>query len=308
MEEVFPADPEAQMTIEEQLGLGMTTDNRYDNAAMWIGEKRSGKSTLAWVQEKLAGSAACVSLSFHDWTRTENSHEHLIGRKVGIFSDVRLKPGKWYGQNYDAGGLDYDSKQLLLKITGRDKLSVKRKWIGPWEGLLFIKLIITSNEILNLQDSVLISRFIYLYFSQSFYGREDVTLRDKLEGELPGIANRCLAAYRRLLSRGRFIQPASGRALIRELEEKVSPYVAFMNQTFVEDPKGQISCEGFYALFRDWCEANGQGRLLQNMTAANQLIRQINKIDRWSELKSIQSGHRRFYPGIAKRSDSDVFG
>jgi putative DNA primase/helicase len=301
LEEVFPSDPESQMTVEEQLGYGMTTDTRFEKGAAWIGEKRSGKSTLAWVQEKLCGSGACVSLSFHDWTKTENSHEHLIGRKVGIFSDVRLRPGKWYGQNYDPGGLDHDSKQLVLKITGRDRITIKRKYIAPWIGYLFIKLILTSNEVLNLQDSVLISRFIYLYFGQSFFGREDINLRSKLEAELPGIANRCLAAYRRLLARGKFIQPVSGKPLIQEVEEKVSAYAAFMNQCFVEDPNGQVTCAGFYLLFRDWCEANGYGRLLQSITGANQLIRQVNKIDRWADLASIQPNNTRVYPGIRKK-------
>jgi putative DNA primase/helicase len=66
LEEVFPGDPESQTMIEEQLGYGMTNDTRFEKGALWIGVKRSGKTTLAWVQERLAGVGACVSLSFHD--------------------------------------------------------------------------------------------------------------------------------------------------------------------------------------------------------------------------------------------------
>jgi len=61
LKEVFPGDPESQMTIEEQLGYGMTNDTRFEKGALWIGVKRSGKSTLAWVQERLAGVGACVT-------------------------------------------------------------------------------------------------------------------------------------------------------------------------------------------------------------------------------------------------------
>jgi hypothetical protein len=39
---------------------------------------------------------------------------------------------------------------------------------------------------------VLPTRFIKLSFDNSFYDREDVHLRRKLEEELPGIAARCV--------------------------------------------------------------------------------------------------------------------
>jgi putative DNA primase/helicase len=306
LEEVFPCDPESQMTIEEQLGYGMTNDTRFEKGALWVGLKRSGKSTLAWVQERLAGVGACVSLSFHDWMKTENSREHLVGRKVGIFADVRLKPAKSYGlTGYDPGGIDHQSAQLLLNIMGRDKVSLGRKFKKVWEGRLFLKPIITSNEVPNLQDAggVLVSRFIMLDFKQSFFGREDITLRDQLESELPGIANRCLAAYRRLCTRGRFIQPASGRGLVQKVEEKVSPYVAFMNECFVDDAESKgVSVGWFFETFQEWCRDNRRQDLIHTTTKSN-LIQEVTKIERWSWLKSSKPhGEPRRYVGIKKRS------
>lgn len=84
LNEVFPDDRESQMTIEEQLGYGMTHDTRFEKGALWVGEKRSGKSTLAWVQERLVGAGAYASLSFHDWMKTENSRAHLLGKKIAV--------------------------------------------------------------------------------------------------------------------------------------------------------------------------------------------------------------------------------
>jgi putative DNA primase/helicase len=305
LEEIFPGDPESQMTIEEQLGYGMTNDTRFEKGALWVGVKRSGKSTLAWVQERLAGVGACVSLSFHDWMKTKNSREHLVGRKVGIFADVRLKPAKSYGlTGYDPGGIDHQSAQLLLNIIGRDKVSLGRKFKKVWEGRLFLKPIITSNEVPNLQDAggVLVSRFIMIDFQQSFYGREDVTLRNKLEAELPGIANRCLTAYRRLCARGRFIQPDRGRGLVQKVEEKVSPYVAFMNDCFVEDGESKgVSVGSFFDAFRQWCRDNRRHDLIHSTTKSN-LIQEVTKIERWSWLKSSKPhGEPRRYVGIRAR-------
>jgi phage/plasmid-associated DNA primase len=58
-------------------------------------------------------------------------------------------------------------------------------------------------------------RFIWLDFKQSFADNVDPRIKQVyLPAELPGIANRCLAGYRRLLERGKFIQPKSGERLV----------------------------------------------------------------------------------------------
>lgn len=306
LEELFPGDQESQMTIEEQLGYGATNDVRFEKGALWVGEKRSGKSTLVWVQERLVGAGAYASLSFHDWMKTENSRAHLLGKKVAVFPDVRLKPARSFGlTGYDPGGIDHQSAQLLLQIIGRDTIAIGRKFKEAWQGRLSVKVIITTNEVPNLQDAggVLASRFIMLDFRQSFFGREDVNLREKLEAELPGIANRCLAAYRRLRERGRFIQPKTGLALAEKIEAKVNPYAAFMRDCFVEDPGGAgVVVEAFFDTFQNWCRDNRQHHLIPSTTKSN-LIQEVKKIEQWRYLKAVKPhGERRRYPGIKRRS------
>jgi hypothetical protein len=79
--EVFEGDGESRVVIEEQLGLGMTEDARFQKGFLWIGMKgREGKGTLAWVQEKLCVSY--VSLSFHDWLKTPYSAEAMLYWRV----------------------------------------------------------------------------------------------------------------------------------------------------------------------------------------------------------------------------------
>jgi putative DNA primase/helicase len=307
LEELFPGDVESQGCIEEQLGYGMTNDTRFEKAAIWVGVKRSGKTTIAWVQEQLAGPEACTDLNFHDWVSTENSHASIIGKKVGLFSDVRLKPPKTYGTvGYDPGGIDHKSAQLLLKIIGRDKISVKTKYDKvPWEGRLTLKIIITSNVVPNLQDGggVLASRFIKVAFKRSFAGKEDVNLRSKLAAELPGIAVRCLAAYRRLLGRGYFIQPQTAADLEREIEERVNPFLQFMNECFEVDPGGKgVMVPVFYGRFLDWCDENGRYDLKERVRSKQKLIGHINEIERWRTLKSARTNSEvRRYPGIKLR-------
>ena len=92
-----------------------------------------------------------------------------------MFGDVRLKPEKQYGAvGFDAGGIDHVSAEMLLNTIGRDTVSLGEKYEKkPYEGELWIKYIILSNEVPNLQDAggVLQSRFIKLDFKETFWGQ-----------------------------------------------------------------------------------------------------------------------------------------
>jgi putative DNA primase/helicase len=306
-EEVFPGDRESQDCLEEQLGYGMTNENKFEKGALWIGKKRSGKSTCAWVQKKLVGDRSYIGLSFHTWLKNENTASAMIGKKVGVFGDVRLKPAKQYGAvGFDAGGMDHVSAEMLLKTIGRDTQALGEKYERkPHDVELWIKFIILSNEPPNLQDAggVLASRFIKMEFRETFWGREDPNLREKLEAELPGIANRCLAAYRRLSARGRFIQPQAGLELERKIEAKVNPFAAFMQDCWIAEEGHDGPTVGeFYIAFSTWCCFTGRAWLLVNMTK-QQLIQRINEIDGWEWLKSGRPhGKPRCYAGIRRCS------
>jgi phage/plasmid-associated DNA primase len=129
-----------------------------------------------------------------------------------------------------------------------------------------------------------------------------VNLRDKLERELPGIANRCLAAYRRLRERGRFIQPGAALPLVKKIEDKVDPYTAFMRDCFVEDPGCVgVIVDDFFKTFLRWCRDNLRHDLIPRTTKSN-LIQEVNKIEQRERLKSSKAhGEKRRYPGIKLR-------
>ena len=122
LDDLFGDDGESVTFLMEFMGYCMTDDVRFDKAAMLIGPKRSGKSTIVNLIGKLTGEGAYAGLSLNDWLSSPKATQVLIGKRVLAFSDVRLKPEKWYGQSYDAGGMDHRSRELMLKITGRDKV------------------------------------------------------------------------------------------------------------------------------------------------------------------------------------------
>ena len=249
--------------LEEFMGYCMTGGTKFEKAAMLIGPRRSGKSTIVALVGMLVGDGAYVGLSFNDWLASAKATQVLIGKRVVAFPDVRLKPGKMYGQNYDAGGIDHRSSELLLKITGRDKVSLGQMYEQAWNGVLAAKIILTSNEVPNFNDTsgVLPTRFIKLQFRQSFAGREDVNLRSKLIAELPGISAYCVGAYQRLCERGNFVQPASAAELEKAVLAASDPFTAMALECFVPDPVGTVPKAKAYARFAMWCDENGHSAL-----------------------------------------------
>jgi putative DNA primase/helicase len=279
LDEVFESDPESRECVEEQLGLGMTEDIRFQKGFLWIGTQgREGKGTLAAILERLCGGTGYVSLAFHTWLKGEFSAEAMIGKRSGVFPDVRFKEPKWYGQNYDPGGIDHVSKEMLLKITGRDHQTFARKYNPvPWHGVLPMKVFLISNDVPNLNDQILATRFIKIAFNVSFRGREDHTLLDKLKGALPGIANRCLAAYRRLCERGRLIQPESGARLAREIAAKSNPWEAFVEEQCVIEEGEWVTCRDLYERFEWWCEQNERADLLRQVPNPQLFAKMLKK-------------------------------
>jgi putative DNA primase/helicase len=193
----------------------------------------------------------------------------MIGKRVGVFPDVRLRPARTFGSTgFDPGGLDYASAELLLKVIAADRLSLGRKYLGPWEGKLKLKAVLNSNDIPNFNDAVLPGRFVKARWGVSFLGREDVELKGKLKAELPGIAVRCVRAYQRLSGRGYFVQPASAEGLEREVVRVSDPFAAVVHECFEVDPKGVVGKTEAYARFVRRCEEMGRHDLVRECSTA----------------------------------------
>lgn len=268
LESVLPGDVDAQRSVEELLGLSMTEDTSFQKGAMLISEKpRCGKGTIIRIGEGLSGSF--VSMDFDEWNK-DKACEPLVGKKMIAFPDVRLKEPRWYGNRFDPGGLDYHSTQRVLKITAADAVTIARKYIAAFEGVLPGKVWIASNKLLNFNDAVLPTRFIKLAFNVSFLNREDIFLSDRLLTELPGIANRCLKAYHQALERGRLIQPASGAMLGARVTQSSDAFAQFINENYVFDKQAtDTTFSEIYGKLKTWCNAKGRLEILESVVPQN---------------------------------------
>jgi putative DNA primase/helicase len=244
--ELWPEDKQARETLQETFGLFLTPDTRHQKIVLVVGPKRSGKGTTGRVLTAMLGgdnvanpTLASLNTNFGLWP--------LIDKSVAIISDARL-------------GKDTNTvAERLLSISGEDRLTIDRKYQEPWNGRLGVRFLIQSNELPRIADAsgALASRFVVLMLDKTFYGKEDLTLTDKLIEELPGILNWALAGMDRLRSRGHFEMPKSSLDAIRQLEELASPVQAFIRDWCEVGKDKEINTRVLYQAYALWCEQGG---------------------------------------------------
>lgn len=249
LKQVWPDDPEAVSTLQEVFGYLLTTDTSQQKIFLIVGPMRSGKGTLARVLTQLVGQANATGPTLASLAQPFGLAP-LIGKQVAIIADARL------GGKSDQSAI----AERLLSISGEDALSIPRKFQVDYTARLPVRFVILTNELPRLADAsgALASRFIVLTMKNSFLGKEDPGLTSRLLRELPAILNWAICGWKRLATRGYFIQPKSSAEAIQEMADLSSPVSAFVRDCCEVSPAAQVECGQLYQKWRDWCE--GQGR------------------------------------------------
>lgn len=250
LEQVLPGDQQAHDFLGEWFGYVLSGRTDQQKMAALIGERRCGKGTIARVLGAMVGKEATTGLDLNLMSGTFGL-ENLIGKSLAVSGDVR-----WHSRTVA------DAVPLLLGIIGEDVMPVHRKNRTDWTGTLGVRFTLMSNDTPTFSDrsGALGGRMIYLKFTQSFYGREDTSLTDKLLEELPGILNWALDGLDRLDGRGRFSEPDSGAAEAEAVRRLSDPMGAFLEDWCEIGPEQSISLDHLYLKYQDWCLSEGRTR------------------------------------------------
>jgi putative DNA primase/helicase len=286
--QLWGGDVESIDALQEMFGLCLTGDTRHQKAFLLVGPKRSGKGTIGHILRALvgadnAGAPTLASLG------TNFGLAPLIGKRIAVVSDARL--GGRADQQVIA--------ERLLSITGEDAIDVDRKFRDAWTGRLQVRFILMTNELPRLADTsgALASRFIILRLTRSFYGNEDLGLRDRLLTELPGILNWALAGLARLRQRGHFMQPTSAAEDIQTLEDLSSPIAAFLRDCCDFAPQFMIERGSLYQAWCRWCETQGRDHPGTLEVFGRDLKAAVPTITS-TQPRDTEGNRRRFYQGL----------
>jgi putative DNA primase/helicase len=248
LEELFAEDKDAKQTLQEFMGYLLTPETRYQKILMLIGPKRSGKGTIVRVMQHLLGPGNYAGPTLQGLAQPFGLSS-LIGKSAAFVSDARI------GRKTDTSTVT----ERLLNISGEDVINVPRKYREDWTGRLTAKFWVVSNELPRIIDpsAALASRFLILEMKNSFYGREDAELADKLVAELPGIFLWALEGLDRLNARGKFIQPRSGNETVQQFEDLSSPISAFLGEECELGAEFGVDCLAAYNRWQEWCAERG---------------------------------------------------
>jgi P4 family phage/plasmid primase-like protien len=240
---VWGDDQESIDTLQEMFGYILSGDTRQQKFFNIIGPRRSGKGTINKVLVALLGQHNTVAPELGELCDTFGLQPWL-GKLLASFTDARAPE-----RNRSA------VVSQLLRIVGGDTITVNRKNKEAWNGYLPTRLVIYSNEVLQLTENsnALTGRMIVLKMSKSFFNKEDTDLSHKLEQELGGIFNWAMEGLKRRIARGgHFMQPHSGKEYLDLMAELGNPIGSFSEDALEFSPDYMVSKEEVFACYKHW--------------------------------------------------------
>lgn len=248
LNELWPDDPESIAAVQEFFGYVVSGRLDLHKILLIVGPTRGGKGTIARILGKLIGpgnvAGPTLSSLSHDFGLAP-----LLGKSLAVISDARL----------DAQRDSSVVVERLLTISGEDTITVNRKYKDQWTGKLPTRFLVISNELPRLGDAsgTIANRFVVLQLRESWLGREDHGLEDRLSGELTGILNWALDGLDRLAIQDRFTRPASTDEAILTLQDLASPVAAFVRDRCRTGPTFEVRIDDIYKSWKSWAEDNG---------------------------------------------------
>ncbi|MDO8795076.1 MAG: phage/plasmid primase, P4 family [Vicinamibacterales bacterium] len=248
LKQLWPSDSSSIEMLQEMFGYLLTPDTSFQKGFMLHGPKRSGKGIIGRIVRRLVGERNACSPTLAAFGESFGK-QVLIGKTLAAISDARIS-------------LRTDTAKVaetLLSIIGEDAQTVARKFLEDWNGPLYVRFLILTNELPHINDAsgALASRFLLLTLTESFYGKEDLNLFNTLAPELPSIALWALEGRDRLYKRGHFVQPTSADQLRQELEDLSSPVGVFLRTHTVCEPGATVPKKTLFAQWGLWCSAHG---------------------------------------------------
>jgi len=248
LEEAFGGDHESIRELKKLAGYLITLDTSMQKIFAVIGPKRSGKGTIARILRELIGVENTCSPSFNT-VGGDFGLESFVGKQVAIFPDARI------GRRTDKTIV----AERLLSISGEDALDISRKHKSAWHGKLSTRLIIFSNEVPVFGDAsgALASRYVVFHTPNSFYGREDRGLTDKLKDELPGILNWALEGLHDLRREGSINTPEIARDMVDEIDSLGSPVKGYIKDRCRFRDGAMVAKDALWMDYKRWHHENG---------------------------------------------------
>jgi|GEM_PF-1666813 len=182
--------------------------------------------------------------------------------------------------------------QKLKKMIGEDSTRINKKYGAVVHGVKVNPAVwVSGNEILRVSNTGegLSSKMVPLWFRESFLGKEDVRLEEKLWEEREGILAWAVEGAIKLLGSEpgeRWPLPQSSQEVRSKFRLYNNPLEQFMESCFVMSDVGFVGRE---RVLREW-QAFASANKIGDRVQPNQLLSQIEQDVSWNVFKQERDG------------------
>lgn len=242
--------------IEETAGTMLDPSRTPSKTLFLFGPSRSGKSTFLRILKAIAGAANTTGVTLHSLATDTFAAANLYGKMLNVAADLSNK--------------HVSDLSLFKMITGEDVVHANRKYGEQFDFTNQALIAFSANELPTVSEAsrAYAERMKPFEFPNSFAGREDKGLEERLMAELPGILARWVAAYGRFLARRGYRQ--TDAATQREFEAKSDRVAQFFQDmcqvTSAEygqklEPEMATGRRDASRAFNEWAERNGSSKM-----------------------------------------------
>jgi len=281
--------------IEETAGTMLDPSRTPSKTLFLFGPSRSGKSTFLRLLRAVAGAKNTSAVTLHNLATDQFAAANLYGKMLNVAADLSNK--------------HVEDLSLFKMITGEDVVQANRKYGNQFEFTNQCLVAFSANELPTVSEAsrAYAERMKPFEFPNSFAGREDKTLEDKLMSELPGILARWVKAYGRFLARGGYGK--TDAATQANFEAKSDRVVQFFQDmctvapaTYGQkmDPTTATGRRDVAIAFNAWAERNGGSKMGERA-----FFNRFAQMEGITEVR-VGKGSRAFNVTVAK-ADDDVW-
>ena len=249
LDEVFEGDGDAddkKAAVLGMIGYTLLPTCRHEKFALLVGEGANGKSVLLDVVGALLGPKLVAGVQPSQF---ENKFQraHLHGKLANPVTELQE-------------GATIPEDQLKGIVSG-ELTTAEHKNRDPFDFMPYATCWFGTNHMPQTRDfsRALYRRAVILTFNQSFEGREDKQLKERLRGELPGILALAVRAYADVMARGHITIPGSSEVAGKKWRESTDLVEQFVDECCETGPSPNFreNSAELYTAARKWAEDGG---------------------------------------------------
>lgn len=218
----------------------------FDKSIMLIGVGSNGKTVLLNGFRELLGKENTSSRTIHELCYDRFASADLVGKLANISGDL---------SNSKLGNTG-----IFKRITGKDPMTVQKKFLHSEQADIYVKLIFATNQPPEPKTDVSLAffrRWNLITFPHIFMGDEKDSYKiDKLTTteELEGLAVKLVASLKQLIEQGGFPEVLSVEEIKQAYMRKANPIQSFTEDCIFEKEGGLVRTEELYKAYSDYCK------------------------------------------------------